>query len=92
MNITEYAFTPQQLNVAPGTTVCWRNQGTIAHTATSDTGAFDSGMLDPGQTYSFQFNTEGTYAYHCTPHVFMTGTVNVSTGPPPPPPVCSSPR
>ena len=45
VNITEYAYTPQFVGVTPGATVCWTNQGTIAHTVTSDTGLFDSGLL-----------------------------------------------
>ena len=74
------------MNVTPGTTVCWTNRGTASHTVTSNTGAFGSPLLAQNETFSFTFTQEGSFAYHCEPHQFMTGTVNVSTGPPPPPP------
>jgi plastocyanin len=45
---------------------------------TSDTGVFDSPVLQPGASYSFEFTKPGTYAYHCTIHPFMTGKVVVS--------------
>ena len=36
-------------------------------------------MVQPGQSYSFTFDTPGEYAYFCRPHVFigMTGVVVV---------------
>ncbi len=46
-NIVDYAFDPPTLNVTPGTTVCWTNNGVDTHSVTSDTGAFDSGLLAP---------------------------------------------
>ncbi|HEU5066487.1 MAG TPA: hypothetical protein VFT86_11555, partial [Gaiellaceae bacterium] len=50
-------FNPATVNVPVGGTVCWRNMGQVAHTATSDTGVFNSGTLNPGQVYSFTFNS-----------------------------------
>jgi plastocyanin len=35
------------------------------------------GYLLPGKTFEFVFTHEGTYPYHCTPHPFMTGKVEV---------------
>jgi plastocyanin len=55
----------------------------VAHTATSDTGVWDSGTLATGQSYSHTFDQPGTYTYHCTIHPFMKGTIVVqaaSTG------------
>lgn len=55
-------FDPQTVTVTQGDTVTWTN-GEGRHTVTSDTGAFDSGPLAPGQTFSFQFSQPGTYPY-----------------------------
>jgi plastocyanin len=33
--------------------------------------------IEPGSTFEMTFATPGTYAYHCTPHPSMTGTVVV---------------
>jgi plastocyanin len=60
-----------------GTTVTWTNDDGVNHTVTSDQGAFDSGPLATGQTFSQTFNQAGTFTYHCTIHPSMQGTVVV---------------
>jgi len=50
----------------------------VAHTWTADGGAFNSGLIQPGASYSFMFTRSGTYRYHCAIHSFMTGTVEVT--------------
>ncbi|MGE5594746.1 MAG: plastocyanin/azurin family copper-binding protein [Hyphomicrobiales bacterium] len=58
----------------------------MPHTATSDAGvspAFDTGMLQPGQSGSVTFNSAGTFTYFCQVHPNMHGTITVqaaSTG------------
>jgi hypothetical protein len=47
---------------------------------TADGGAFDSGNLATGQTFSQTFSAAGTFAYHCNIHPQMTGTVTVTGG------------
>jgi plastocyanin len=77
VNITNHAFDPAQLNVATGTTVTWTNGDTEAHTVTADDELFDSGVLEPGQSYSVWLGGSGTVAYHCKIHPDMTGSVVV---------------
>ena len=71
------AFVPQTLTVNPGTTVTWTNKDNVAHTVTRQ-GMFDSGQLQPGETFTYTFNTEGTYDYICTIHLGMNGTIIVA--------------
>jgi plastocyanin len=78
VSIKNFAFNPPNATVAPGTTVTWVNNDQTAHTVTANDGAFDSGTLQPGQSYSFKFDKAGTYAYHCNIHHDMTATVTVS--------------
>ena len=52
------------------------------HTATSTTGAFDSGDLAQGESFSVTFTTPGTYDYFCTPHPTMTGQIVVQAAAP----------
>jgi len=78
VSIKDFAFNPSNTTIAPGTTVTWVNNDQTAHTATANNGAFDSGTLQPGQSYSFTFDKPGTYAYHCEIHPDMTATVTVS--------------
>lgn len=78
VQISEFAFAPPVLTVSVGDTVTWTNLDPVVHTATSTAGAFDSGDLAQGQSYSHTFSTPGTYGYLCTPHPTMTGTVVVA--------------
>ena len=78
VSIKNFAFNPPNATVAPGTTVTWVNDDQVPHTVTANDGAFDSGTLQPGQSYSFAFDKAGTYAYHCNIHPDMSATVTVS--------------
>ena len=62
---------------AAGTTVTWTNTDAVAHTSTSDLPGWNSGVVAPGGQFSFAFQTAGTFAYHCTIHPGMVGTVVV---------------
>jgi plastocyanin len=75
--IQNFAFNPATLTVKAGTTVTWTNLDSTNHPVASDTGVFNSGTLNNGQSYSFTFNQTGSYPYHCTVHPSMTGTVIV---------------
>jgi plastocyanin len=73
-------FLPQVITVVIGVnnTVTWINQDLIAHNIISNTGAFASGDLSPGQTYTFAFIQAGTYPYYCSYHP-MNGVVIVKS-------------
>jgi plastocyanin len=72
------AFNPTSLTVPTGSKVTWTNNDTTAHTVTFDDGSADSGNLAVGATFDHTFAAAGTFAYHCTIHSFMKGTVTVS--------------
>src|SRR5215211_7407591 len=80
VSIQDFFFDPDQLSVAPGTTVTWVNEGEAPHTTTADDGTWDSGTLQPGEDFSFTFDQPGTYTYHCSIHPDMTASVKVSGG------------
>jgi plastocyanin len=63
--------------VAVGTTVAWTNTDLVAHTATANGGAFDSGAIEPGRSFSVVLSTPGTITYHCSIHPNMVGTITV---------------
>ena len=79
---TTYGFTPDTITVIIGqnNTVFWTNNDASVHTATSDSGAFDSGNIDPSTSFQYTFTTPGTYTYHCTYHSWMQGTIIVKAG------------
>jgi plastocyanin len=76
VSIKDFSF-GDPIEVAVGTTVTWTNNDTSPHTATSDDGTFQSGKIDPGASFSFTFDTAGTYEYHCEFHANMHGTITV---------------
>lgn len=82
VDIDEFAFGPDSLEVAVGTEVTWRNsQSGVPHTVTADEGSWqgtDSGTLQEGATFGFTFFSAGTYTYHCRIHASMTGSVTVT--------------
>jgi plastocyanin len=76
-SVQDFSFQPARLVVKPGTTVVWTNQGQVVHTVTAEDGSFESGEIQPGGQRSITFSRPGRYAYHCTPHPFMKGVVEV---------------
>ncbi|MBI1966530.1 MAG: cupredoxin domain-containing protein [Gemmatimonadetes bacterium] len=81
VNIQNTRFCPGTRIITTGTMVTWTNLDGTSHTTTSDGGSADtwsSGNLVPSETFSHQFNTPGTFAYHCSFHASMHGTIVVN--------------
>lgn len=76
--IADFKFNPATLTVPVGTTVTWTNQDEEPHTLAAKDGSLHSPGIDTHGTYSFTFNTPGSYDYICSIHPFMTGTVVVT--------------
>jgi plastocyanin len=80
VSISNFSFSPSSITVKKGTTVTWTNHDSIAHTVVETDGKTgpNSQNIDNGKTYSFTYNTVGAFAYHCSIHPEMTGTVTVT--------------
>lgn len=82
--IDDFAFRPETLTVAVGTSVTWSNEDATSHTVTAgdeddpDPDTFDLTVDEQGQTVEFTFDEAGSYAYYCVLHPFMTGVVEVT--------------
>ncbi len=77
ITIKNFAFNPQSVTIKPGTTVTWTNEDSAPHTVTSDSGIFDSGQLPNGGSFSYTFNQNGRFDYHCSIHPYMKGSIIV---------------
>jgi plastocyanin len=77
VSIANFAFDPAALEVAAGTEVTWTNDDQAPHTVTADGGGFDSGTLEPGDTFSVAVEGNGPVTYACMIHPEMTGTIVV---------------
>ena len=76
-------FVPSTVTIEAGETVTWENTDNAAHTASSGTaqdgpdGVFDSSLMMVNGSFSFTFDSAGTYPYFCMVHPWMEGTVIV---------------
>ena len=77
-----WTYDPVELTIKVGTTVPWTNEGAVVHTVTvsKDSAAatgisFDSGNIRHGETFSYTFDTAGTFNYFCRYHPWMVGKI-----------------
>jgi plastocyanin len=77
VDIYAHAFVPEQLNVAPGTTVTFVNNDTEPHTATAVNGLFDTQALESGDSIDIWLGGEGAVTYYCKLHPGMQGSIVV---------------
>lgn len=78
VEIRNFAFAPRTLTVPAGTRVVWTNRDDEPHLITSAGGAFAaSHALDTSDSYAITFTKPGTYAYYCSIHPMMVGTIIV---------------
>lgn len=65
VSITDGGFVPNTITVPVGTTVGWTNDGDMNQTVTGAgaTGFFDSGLLQPGDSFTYNFRGTGNYTY-----------------------------
>ena len=76
--IAGFSYNPNPVSVKVGQSVAWHNSDGVSHTATSDSGAFDSGVVGPGSNSApITMSSAGTFTYHCQIHPNMVATLNV---------------
>lgn len=79
--ISNFAYSSNKLTVKKGTTVTWVNLDTARHDITPDQPSDNfktSELLNKDESYSFTFSEVGNYGYHCSPHPYMKGIVEVT--------------
>lgn len=78
VTIKDFAYSGPS-SVPAGSKVTVMNEDSVAHTLTADsTGGFDV-TIAPGKSATFTAPAKaGSYAYHCTYHANMHGTLKVS--------------
>ena len=93
----QLTFAPDTVVIRAGETVEFRNTSALVHTVTGDPSTasvdasvhlpdnaepFDSGRIEPGESFSHTFESAGTYRYFCVPHegAKMRGVVVVNDG------------
>jgi plastocyanin len=78
VDIKDFTYSPNPVEVPAGGTVTWTNNDTVPHTATAeDRAVLQSGTLNPGDSFSQTFAEPGTFDYFCEFHANMKGTIVV---------------
>jgi plastocyanin len=78
IKMDNFAFSPATLTASHGAVVGVTNDDSATHTVTADDGhSFDTGSITPGESGKLTAPKPGRYAYHCTIHPFMHGTLVV---------------
>ncbi len=75
-------YIPSKIVIKQGNSVTWVNEDVAFHSVTSGyydepSKIFDSGYLDPEESFTFVFENIGIYDYFCTLHPWMKGQVIV---------------
>lgn len=70
-------FNPNKITVESGTNIQWINNDNAQHQIASDSGAFQSNILNQSDSYTFFFDKTGIYGYHDTQNSTLTGTIIV---------------
>jgi quinohemoprotein ethanol dehydrogenase len=77
LQVGDYYFLPNRVQVAVGDTLTFENDGSVVHTATASDKSFDTGDIQPNTATPVTFNTAGTYNFNGSPHPWMIGQVIV---------------
>ncbi len=75
-------YIPSVIVIDSGNQVTWVNEDSAFHSVTSGfygepSELFDSGYLDPYESFTIDFDEKGTYDFFCTLHPWMKGQVLV---------------
>lgn len=75
IQIRNFAFAPATDTVRVGRAITFRNHDLVPHTATADSGAFESGSIAADGSWRFTARQKGVVTYHCRFHPTMHGTL-----------------
>jgi plastocyanin len=84
VEIKDFAFSPDAVEVAKGSTITWTNEDSAGHDVTKTGGpgpefsSGDPGGMNQGDTYEETFTTAGKIDYVCTVHPQMKASITVN--------------
>jgi plastocyanin len=76
--LQHYLIVPSTIHAQPGQVVTVYNDDQLLHHIVADDGSFDTGVMNPGASFTVTAGAPGTVvSYHCTLHSRMKGQVVV---------------
>ncbi len=77
VEITNFAFSPDKLEISQGDIVTFINKDEVKHSATADNGQFDTELLAQDESKKVTFSDAGEFGYYCIPHPGMRASIVV---------------
>lgn len=77
VEIEDFVYSPSNVSVLQGASVTWRNLDAAVHDARDDDGDWTTPLIQQGGAAALNFNTPGTFTYHCSVHPYMKATLTV---------------
>jgi plastocyanin len=71
----DIAYVQKTLTVAKGAQVQFANEDVAPHTVTADDNSSDSGVIQPGKSYTL--TVDKAFTYHCTIHPSMKAAIRL---------------
>jgi len=80
--LQHYVFVPSTIHAQAGETVTVYNYDQLIHRIVADDGSFDTGVMNPGASFTVKAGTPGSMvSYHCTLHSRVRGSIVVDDPP-----------
>jgi plastocyanin len=74
-----FAWSPAEITAKVGDVITWTNGDSVGHRVATDDGSCRmASNIRGGGSRSLRFTTAGEYAFHCTVHPSMTGTLIIT--------------
>ena len=77
VEIQQFKFVPEAIEVKPGDTIVWVNLDIVPHTVTATDTSWDSGNLDPDAEWEMTVGEPNSEGYFCAYHPAMTASIDV---------------
>jgi plastocyanin len=77
IDISDFTFSPGNLEVPAGATVTWTNRDSAVHNAVDRGGEWRTENLSRGESDSIAFENPGDYDYYCSIHPSMKARLTV---------------
>ena len=77
VEIQQFRFVPEAIEVKPGDTIVWVNLDIVPHTVTATDASWDSGNLDPDAEWEMTVGEPNSGGYFCAYHPAMTASIDV---------------
>ncbi len=77
IEISDFEFSPSTLETTIGTSITWTNKDSVPHNIVTSDELIKSPTMNQRESFSFTFDTAGTYSYICGIHPSMKGEIIV---------------